>query len=763
MPVSNGQSGSNYTIDALINMRKALVSRSKDSQSSLADRFLLPPFSVLDARQGYWQKRKRMWLDLGIQSEIGRGGNSDSSKKGADGRKTDSIPGGGGGPNSKHRLFSQEIADRQRKRLAKAFNCGMNPTPQTNSGSWSIEDDYGSGTSIFDPVICELVYRWFCPLGGKVLDPFAGGSVRGVVAGRLKRRYFGIDLSEQQITANRVQWNRIRARDISTDEVVPITLPSPLVEDVSLQIDDEEMISIRVVRDDLLQGGTKRRALSLWLPKLAVTSGKRKFVYAGPAYGFAQVALALTCRDFGFQAFIIVPERKELHPRSQVARDAGATIVQVPFGRLNVLEAQAKEFAIQNEAVLLPFGMDSPEFISCLTEVIRGSSIEKPHEVWCVAGSGVLARALKEAWPEAELHAIQIGTSRMDLPAGTKVYKAPEKFEEDAFEPPPFPSCTNYDAKAWRFLKDNASQDALFWNVAADRMIEESPSLEDQDTSLDQDPSKVVWIVGDSRAVLQSTEQDFDLVFSCPPYADLERYSNDPRDLSTMDYDRFINEYASIIALSCSKLKNNRFACFVVGDVRDRATGYYRSFPGDTIKAFRNAGLELYNEAILVTSVGSLPIRVGYQFSHYRKLGKTHQNVLVFVKGDAKLASDECGEVDVLDMSMPELIVDAIAVCSKDVVGTFAEKYINKAEVSIIQANDLEAYLICDILRGRALAEDKPLPRAWLGTESGWRSLRSADELTYVIGNTPYLSKDLFPDAPGPVGTRPEVRKLRGS
>ena len=42
--------------------------------STLAERFGVPPFSVLDARQGYWQDRKRAWLSLGIKSEIGRGG-----------------------------------------------------------------------------------------------------------------------------------------------------------------------------------------------------------------------------------------------------------------------------------------------------------------------------------------------------------------------------------------------------------------------------------------------------------------------------------------------------------------------------------------------------------------------------------------------------------------------------------------------------------------------------------------------------------------
>jgi len=42
--------------------------------ASLAERFIVPPFSVLDARQGYWQARKAAWLALGIQSELGRGG-----------------------------------------------------------------------------------------------------------------------------------------------------------------------------------------------------------------------------------------------------------------------------------------------------------------------------------------------------------------------------------------------------------------------------------------------------------------------------------------------------------------------------------------------------------------------------------------------------------------------------------------------------------------------------------------------------------------
>ena len=92
-------------------------------------------------------------------------------------------------------------------------------------------------------------------------------------------------------------------------------------------------------------------------------------------------------------------------------------------------------------------------------------------------------------------------------------------------------------------------------------------------------------------------------------------------------------KYRGIIASACAMLRDHGFAAIVVGDYRD-AQGNYRNFVSLTIDAFLRAGLALYNEAILVTQVGSLPIRVRKQFESARKLGKTHQNVLVFVKGD---------------------------------------------------------------------------------------------------------------------------------
>jgi len=55
---------------------EAASSTQEQARATLAERFLIPPFSVLDARQGYWQARKSAWIALGIQSELGRGENA---------------------------------------------------------------------------------------------------------------------------------------------------------------------------------------------------------------------------------------------------------------------------------------------------------------------------------------------------------------------------------------------------------------------------------------------------------------------------------------------------------------------------------------------------------------------------------------------------------------------------------------------------------------------------------------------------------------
>lgn len=302
-----------------------------DPAGIMRKEFLVPPFSVLSARDGEWQERKRAWVSLGIQSELGRSAEAfgDASERQAS-------------------LYAHTVSSANAMKYKGGFE-------DTDAGQARV--------SIFDPVLCELIYRWFCPPKGQIVDPFAGGSVRGIVASIMGFRYWGCDLSAPQIAANIDQG----------EDICPLNMP----------------------------------------------------------------------------------------------------------------------------------------------EWVCGDSMEE-------------------------------------------VPRAPEA----------------------------------------------------------------------------------DLVFSCPPYADLERYSDDPRDLSTMEYHTFKAAYNRIIMRACERLKPNRFACFVVGDIRDKR-GHYRNFVSDTIAAFQAQGLALYNEAILVTSVGSLPIRVGKQFRASRKLGKTHQNILVFVKGCPKMACAE--------------------------------------------------------------------------------------------------------------------------
>ena len=325
-----------------------------EGNASLADRFIVPPFTVLDARSGPWQERKRSWLAHGIQSEVGREDNVTL------GSLSGRVPDYYDQKNRAEQLAGHALSTSE-------FETHHLVVPQGSSIN-------ATGTSVFDPVLVELANRWYCRPGGKILDPFAGGSVRGAVSALLGRRYTGVDLRTEQIEANKQQWE-------------------------------------------------------------------------------------------------------------------------------------------------------------------------------------------------------QIATRNADAPA-------PE------------------------------------------------------------------WIAGDSLDVIPTLGCEYDLLFSCPPYADLERYSDNPADLSTMDYDNFLSIYRSIIASSVDKLGPDAFCVWVVGEVRDRK-GNYRGFVPDTIKAFKDAGASFYNEAILVTPTGALAITSGRTFAAGRKLGKNHQNVLVFAKGNAKHAAQLCGDVDV--------------------------------------------------------------------------------------------------------------------
>ena len=294
------------------------------NQSPVAQKFLVPPFSTLNSREGEWQDRKRAWKELGIESEIGRGFVRPHGK--------DTRPVG----------YAWE-------------------DEYTGGDCWRGGKSGDTAASIFDPVLCEIAYRWFTTEGMQVVDPFAGGSVRGIVAASMGRKYWGSELREEQVEANREQAAKI-----------------------------------------------------------------------------------------------------------------------------------------------------------------------------CPAN------------------------------------------------PPQY-------------------------------------------------------VCGDSMDTMEHAP-DADFIFSCPPYGDLEKYSDDPKDLSAMEWHTFAAAYKRIILRACKRLKEDRFACFVVGDFRC-PKGFYRNFVSETINGFEACGVRLYNEAILITSVGSACMRVTKQFEAGRKFAKTHQNVLVFCKGDWKRAT----------------------------------------------------------------------------------------------------------------------------
>lgn len=138
------------------------------------------------------------------------------------------------------------------------------------------------------------------------------------------------------------------------------------------------------------------------------------------------------------------------------------------------------------------------------------------------------------------------------------------------------------------------------------------------------------WYVGDSNKVLNELNKQYDFVFSCPPYANLEVYSKIDGDISNMNYIDFLNAYESIIEKSCKLLKKDGFACFVVGEVRDKK-GNYIGFVPDTIKAFQKCGMKFYNEAILLDQLGTASMRANGNMKS-KKLVKIHQNILIFKK-----------------------------------------------------------------------------------------------------------------------------------
>lgn len=584
---------------------------------SLFDRFLVPPFTVLDSRQGYWQDRKRAWLALGIEGETGRGENLTLSKS--------ALP-------SEYYNIRNEL---------RRNTGGVDP-------SW--EEVYAEaarrgkmfawvkGTSIFDPVLCELAYAWFSPPGGRVLDLFAGGSVRGIVAQKLGRYYTGIELRKEQVTANEDNWGTISDRAIltvadqsdNTPECTPI----------------ERHGNLWVKRDDLFRiaGVAGGKVRSCW----NLAQGATGLITAGSRSSSQVNIVAHIARRLNIPCRVHIPSGS-LSPEVLAAKGAGAEIVQHKAGYNTVIVARAREDAEKSGWREIPFVMECREAVDQTAAQVCNlpSGVQR---IVIPVGSGMSLAGLLTGLERENLSipvlGIQVGadpTKRLAefAPKGWENRVTLVKSPQDYHEPAPESRLgrlmldPHYEAKCLPYLQEGD----LFWCVGISQTAA-VPTTEE--------PPAPRWVGGDSRNVADLAPGKYDFIFTCPPYADLERYSDDPRDISTMEYSEFLQAFREIIAAGLSLLLPDRFAAIVVGDVRD-AKGFYRGLVADTVRAFEDAGAKFYNEGILITQAASLPIRAGKQFVAGRKLGKSHQHLLVFVKGDPKRATRDCGPVEIAE------------------------------------------------------------------------------------------------------------------
>lgn len=170
----------------------------------------------------------------------------------------------------------------------------------------------------------------------------------------------------------------------------------------------------------------------------------------------------------------------------------------------------------------------------------------------------------------------------------------------------------------------------------------------------------ISYVCDDGQNVANHFEPNSqDLLFSCPPYYDLEKYSDLPNDASNQGtYEEFIGILANAFKAAYSCLKENRFAVIVIGDVRNRSNGAYYDFGGDIKRIFRECGAHLYNELILIEMSSSVALRAK-KYMESRKVAKMHQNILVFFKGDPTNIRTEFPDIE-LDEAEKTTLSDII-------------------------------------------------------------------------------------------------------
>ncbi len=228
----------------------------------------------------------------------------------------------------------------------------------------------------------------------------------------------------------------------------------------------EEHAGRIVVREDLLEGGAKMR----FLPHLV--RGAQEIVFGGPFCGGAPYALSVWGRRKGVKITLFFAQRKQLHRRQLDELRNGAQIYQVPFGYMTNVQAKARTYAERQGALFLPLGFDVPEAAEPFIAHMRRVRVNLPEcidQVWCASGSGMLARCLGLAFPDAQIKAVVVGlksrNSKQVMSSNVELLDCAYDFAEETRASAPFPSCPNYDRKAWELCQILGRGRILFWNV----------------------------------------------------------------------------------------------------------------------------------------------------------------------------------------------------------------------------------------------------------------------------------------------------------
>ncbi|MBL4588714.1 MAG: hypothetical protein JKY11_01370 [Alphaproteobacteria bacterium] len=215
----------------------------------------------------------------------------------------------------------------------------------------------------------------------------------------------------------------------------------------------------KVVREDLIAGGTKRRALSEWLPTLDLAH----FSYTGSVFGYGAYALALTCHDLGYDCSIYISKNNYTALWAEHINQI-ANVTWTAPAPLSLLKEQIT--TKYPEAYFLEAGFPNDSFEQALINVFKNNKPDAKR-VWISAVSATMARAMAKAWSDIEIQVVCCAKHHGELPKNITPYYAPEKYHQKAKILPPYPSAVHIDAKIWQFVEQHGRQGDIIWNLAA--------------------------------------------------------------------------------------------------------------------------------------------------------------------------------------------------------------------------------------------------------------------------------------------------------